>query len=61
MPLKEEKPADTQLFTPAGKKMEDLSDAEKWLFEMQLSEDPLRTLKKKVTHMEIPQGYSEVS
>ena len=41
--------------------MEDLSDAEKWLFEMQLSEDPLRTLKKKVTHMEIPQGYSEVS
>ena len=28
---------------------------------MQLSEDPLRTCKRKVTHMEIPKGYMEVN
>ena len=28
---------------------------------MQLSEDPLRTCKRKITHIEVPKGYQEVS
>ena len=29
-----EKPTEEQLFTPAGKKLDELTEAEKWLFEM---------------------------
>lgn len=36
--------------------IDEMTSAEKWLIEMQLSEDPLRICKRKLQHFEIPLG-----